>query len=143
MTLSIDQPVWYTGADAQPGSIAAREGVVHASDDTLTDIRFGNVISVFPTEHVIPAVHDFLCESDALTVGNTHCDCRRRTITGQAPTDTDDRDRDALRAAIGYDPVRVSIAGHPEITETYRTAIDRDDLIERVIAAGFRLQTGQ
>jgi len=41
-------------------------------------------------------------------------------------------DREKIILAIGYDPVRVSIAGHPEIRETFRTAIDRDTLVSRI-----------
>lgn len=46
-------------------------------------------------------------------------------------------DREALVAAIGYEPVAVSIDGHPEVRLTYRTVEDRDGLVERILAAGF------
>jgi len=41
-------------------------------------------------------------------------------------------DREKLIVAIGYSPVRVSITDHPEICETFRTAIDRDELVDRI-----------
>lgn len=43
--------------------------------------------------------------------------------------------RDLIRVAIGYDPVPLSIRDHPEITFEYRTAKDRDGLIDRISAA--------
>jgi hypothetical protein len=46
--------------------------------------------------------------------------------------------RKALEAAIGYGLIPVSIAGHPDITHTFRTVKDRDDLVETILAAGFR-----
>ncbi|MDL5351167.1 hypothetical protein [Microbacterium sp. zg-YB36] len=52
-----------------------------------------------------------------------------------APTDAD---REGLIVAIGYDPVPLSIRDHPEITFEYRTITDRDGLIERILAAGYR-----
>lgn len=45
----------------------------------------------------------------------------------------------ALRAAIGYAPVPLSIRDHPEITSEYRTAKDADGLVERILGAGFTL----
>ncbi|MGW9268350.1 hypothetical protein [Microbacterium sp. NPDC055599] len=53
------------------------------------------------------------------------------------PTATDD-EREALKNAIGYDPVPLSIRDHPEIRFEYRTTADRDGLIERILAAVFR-----
>lgn len=38
----------------------------------------------------------------------------------------------AIRYAIGYAPIRVSITDHPEIRETFRTAEDADGLVERI-----------
>lgn len=46
-------------------------------------------------------------------------------------------DRKALEVAIGYEPVPLSIRDHPEIRFEYRTAADRDGLVERILAAGF------
>lgn len=54
-----------------------------------------------------------------------------------------DRQRRALEVAIGYSPVRVSIAGHPGIGYTHRTAEDRDDLVTRILDAGFRVGPSQ
>lgn len=45
---------------------------------------------------------------------------------------------EALKIAIGYDPVKLSIRDHPEIRYEYRTAEDRDGLVERILSAGFR-----
>lgn len=50
-------------------------------------------------------------------------------------------DRRALELAIGYDPVKLSIRDHPEITYEFRTIDDRDGLIERILAAGFARPT--
>lgn len=47
-------------------------------------------------------------------------------------------DQQRLIVAIGYGPVRLSIRDHPEITWEHRTVEDRDGLIERILAAGFR-----
>ena len=42
-------------------------------------------------------------------------------------------DVERIKTAIGYDPVAVSVAGHPGIRETYRTVNDRDDLVRRLL----------
>lgn len=56
-------------------------------------------------------------------------------------SDTTQREIDekALRAAIGYAPVRLSIRDYPEITWEHRTAEDADGLVERILEAGFTL----
>lgn len=46
-------------------------------------------------------------------------------------------DEKALRAAIGYAPVPLSIRDHPEITWEYRTTKDADGLVQRILDAGF------
>ena len=43
--------------------------------------------------------------------------------------------RSKISAAIGYDPVPLSIRDHPEIRSEYRTAEDRDGLVDRITAA--------
>lgn len=43
--------------------------------------------------------------------------------------------RDAIREAIGYHPVPLSIRDHPEIRSEYRTSEDRDGLVDRISAA--------
>lgn len=47
---------------------------------------------------------------------------------------TDDLER-IIRAAIGYEPVPLSIRNHPEITAEFRTAADADGLVERISTA--------
>lgn len=42
--------------------------------------------------------------------------------------------RERLKKAIGYDPVKLSIRDHPEITYEYRTIDDRDGLVDRITA---------
>lgn len=55
-------------------------------------------------------------------------------------------DRDALEAAIkvgiGYDPVPLSVRGHPEIRLEHRTLADRDGLVERITLAVLALMGG-
>lgn len=49
----------------------------------------------------------------------------------------DPADKKALEVAIGYDLVDISIDGHPDLRKTHRTTTDRDQLVERILAAGF------
>lgn len=42
-------------------------------------------------------------------------------------------DAERIKAAIGYEPISVSIDGYPQIRETYRTVTDRDALVERLL----------
>lgn len=42
---------------------------------------------------------------------------------------------EVIAIAIGYEPVYISIDGHPEIRLTHRTAADRDGLVARIAAA--------
>lgn len=43
--------------------------------------------------------------------------------------------RELIKNAIGYDPVPLSIRDHPEIRSEFRTAEDRDGLVDRITAA--------
>lgn len=43
--------------------------------------------------------------------------------------------RAKVRAAIGYEPVPLSIRDHPEIRSEFRTAEDADGLVDRITAA--------
>lgn len=43
--------------------------------------------------------------------------------------------RETIKIAIGYEPVPLSIRDHPEIRSEYRTAEDRDGLVDRITAA--------
>lgn len=47
-------------------------------------------------------------------------------------------ERATLEQAIGYELVPLSIRNHPEIRYEYRTADDRDGLVDRIIASDFR-----
>ena len=47
-------------------------------------------------------------------------------------------ERETLEQAIGYELVSLSIRNHPEIRYGYRTAEDRDGLVDRIIASDFR-----
>jgi hypothetical protein len=51
--------------------------------------------------------------------------------------DATDTDRRALTDAIGYDPASVRIGN--EFIRVFRTAIDRDDLVHRILTSGCRL----
>lgn len=39
-----------------------------------------------------------------------------------------------IEIAIGYDPVPLSIDGHPEIRWTHRTVTDRDGIVDKIMA---------
>lgn len=47
-------------------------------------------------------------------------------------------EREGLEQAIGYELVPLSIRNHPEIRFEFRTTEDRDGLVDRILAAGYR-----
>lgn len=96
--------------------------VVESKDTGYSVARFAN-----PT-----AANNYVRGSEALSVIDT-------TPRLKIPED----EYKALKDAIGYDLVPLSIRNHPEIRFEYRTTADRDGLIERILAAGFRLPKTQ
>ena len=76
----------------------------------------------------------------AESLGNVAREIIRFLETGETTPPTGSRLteeilREKIKVAIGYDPVKLSIRDHPEITYEYRTIDDRDGLVDRISAA--------
>lgn len=92
--------------------------------------------------HELREEHERALEGHFMRGSTVYSRAADRLEALEAANATREENEQALIVAIGYDPVKLSIRDHPEITYEYRTIDDRDGLIQRILDAGFTLTKG-